>query len=150
MDDFNLAHGVAVWALSAPIGSQVPYHLDYAEQVRYESNIIVPPVLAGTLQCSPIHSSSNDTTMIGGDFVVYAKNDGLQHYQTFGYKGMKKTLLPEFNSIPINNDTVDVDDSDSSQQQHWMRIPYRYNRMIIQAYVCVFRISSYHGLYIFH
>jgi hypothetical protein len=139
MDDMNnLAHGVAVWALSAPIGSQVPYHLDYAEQVRYETNIIVPPVLAGTLQCSPIHE--NDS-MIGGDFLVYTKNNnGLQHYETFGYKGMKQQL-PDFNTIiTTNNNRNNNNNKDSEygqqqqqQQQHeWMRIPYRYNRMIIQ------------------
>jgi hypothetical protein len=34
-DDLQHVHGVAVWALAAQPGSQVPYHLDYAEQVRY-------------------------------------------------------------------------------------------------------------------
>ncbi len=77
-NDFDeQAHGVAVWGLTAHVQSQVPYHLDYAEQIRYESNVIVPPLLAGTLQCTrdKIH---------GGDFVVSL--EGIPHYQKHGYK----------------------------------------------------------------
>jgi hypothetical protein len=78
-DDLELAHGVAVWALRATVGSQVPYHLDYAEQVRYQSNVIVPPLVAGTLQCSR-------AKITGGDFVVAAVPNGLDHYAKHGYK----------------------------------------------------------------
>lgn len=79
IDDLDQAHGVAVWALRAHIGSQVPYHLDYAEQVRYQSNVIVPPLVAGTLQCTR-------AKIIGGDFLV-AVTEGLEHYAKHGYKG---------------------------------------------------------------
>ena len=59
--DHPAAHGVAVWALaSSNIGSQVPYHLDYAEQIRYDYNVIVPPLLAGTLHCTPINDKTID------------------------------------------------------------------------------------------
>jgi hypothetical protein len=76
-DDLHKVHGVAVWALAAKVGSQVPYHLDYAEQIRYESNLIVPPLLAGTLQCTK-------DALIGGDFLVSL--EGIPHYQRHGYK----------------------------------------------------------------
>lgn len=72
------AHGVAVWGLAAPTGSEVPYHLDYAEQIRYESNIIVPPIVAGTLQCTR-------DKVNGGAFVVSLQ--GIPHYKKHGYKG---------------------------------------------------------------
>lgn len=77
----ELAHGVAVWGLAAGPGAQVPYHLDYAEQVRYESNVIVPPILAGTLQCTR-------DNITGGDFLVSL--EGIPHYQKHGYKCKRK------------------------------------------------------------
>ena len=89
-------HGVAVWALRSPVGSHVPYHLDYAEQVRYQSNVIVPPLVAGTLQCTP-----PTIQIVGGDYLYappppspsqncnHEEEDGqvFQHYATHGYKG---------------------------------------------------------------
>lgn len=48
---------------------------------RYETNIIYPPVYAGTCQVSPVYS---DDDMIGGAF--RANIDGIKHYQRFGYK----------------------------------------------------------------
>jgi hypothetical protein len=105
-------HGVAVWALRSPVGSHVPYHLDYAEQVRYQSNVIVPPLVAGTLQCTPptIH-------MVGGDFLLAPcsppvphppKDDPtaaeestvFHHYTTHGYKG-KLAAPTDLVSIPF-------------------------------------------------
>jgi hypothetical protein len=44
-------HGVAVWALSSTAGQSVSYHIDYAELLRYEYNVTVPPLWAGTIQC---------------------------------------------------------------------------------------------------
>ena len=41
------AHGVAVWALSSTVGSGVRYHIDYAEQYRYERNITSHPCWRG-------------------------------------------------------------------------------------------------------
>lgn len=52
------AHGVAVWALSSRLGHSVQYHIDYAELLRYEYNVTVPPLWAGTVQCSELW---NDT-----------------------------------------------------------------------------------------
>lgn len=48
------AHGVAVWALSSHPGQSVQYHIDYAELLRYEYNVTVPPLFAGTIQCSEL------------------------------------------------------------------------------------------------
>ena len=53
------AHGVAVWALSSRPGQSVQYHIDYAELLRYEYNVTVPPLWAGTIQCSEL---CNDTS----------------------------------------------------------------------------------------
>ena len=86
------AHGVAVWALSAKEGSQVPYHLDYAELLRYQTNIIVPPLLAGTLQCTR-------SKFQGGDFLVSL--EGIPHYQTHGYKTKKCPIVDETTMIRI-------------------------------------------------
>jgi hypothetical protein len=77
------AHGVAVWSLRSLQGAQVDYHLDYAEQIRYHTNIIVPPLLAGTLQCTK-------DKLEGGDFQVSLQ--GIPHYQTHGYKAKKQPI----------------------------------------------------------
>ena len=95
------AHGVAIWALAAAPGSQVPYHLDYAEQVRYETNLIVPPLLAGTLHCSR-------AKIDGGAFQVSL--NGLDHYQKHGYKAKLQPLRPRCSSMK--------------------EIPYRYNQVM--------------------
>jgi hypothetical protein len=99
-------HGVAIWALPASQGSSVPYHLDYAEQVRYASNVIVPPFLAGTLQCSR-------SALVGGDFCVSL--EGLSHYEKHGYKSKKQVILEDTNN---NNMLV---------------IPYHYNRLTMHS-----------------
>jgi len=110
LSDLDRIHGVAVWGLGAQKSSQVTYHLDYAEQVRYETNRIVPPALAGTLQCTP-------SKIIGGDYCAHM--GGLQHYQRFGYKGIK-----DASSNVLK--TLDTDPS-------WVRIPYKHNRLTIQS-----------------
>ncbi|KAL7581553.1 hypothetical protein ACA910_022116 [Epithemia clementina (nom. ined.)] len=108
--DLDRLHGVAVWSLGASVGSQVPYHLDYAEQVRYETNRIVPPILAGTLQCT-------DASIDGGMYCAHV--NGLDHYMRFGYKGMKETKK---NILDTLNDDAG-----------WIRVPYRRNRLIVQS-----------------
>ncbi|CAJ1945138.1 unnamed protein product [Cylindrotheca closterium] len=76
-------HGIAVWGLAASSGTSVPFHLDYAEQIRYERNIIVPPLLAGTLQCTK-------DQIDGGDFYVSLK--GIPHYEITGYKAKRQPV----------------------------------------------------------
>jgi hypothetical protein len=60
----------------------VQYHIDYAELYRYETNVIYPPLYAGTCQVSPVHG---DEDMVGGDFQANVR--GIEHYRQFGYKG---------------------------------------------------------------
>jgi hypothetical protein len=97
-------HGIAIWALSAGEHSSVPYHLDYAEQVRYASNLIVPPLLAGTLHCTP-----PNLRVVGGDYC--ASLHGLEHYRSHGYKELHKP--------------VEINDM--------VRIPYQYNCLILAS-----------------
>ncbi|CAB9503874.1 expressed unknown protein [Seminavis robusta] len=110
-DHTSVLHGVAIWALASTEGAHVPYHLDYAEQIRYEQNIIVPPFLAGTLQCT------KNASMKGGDLGVCF--GGLEHYAQHGYKGAKQQQ--EDNPLAANND------------DNWITVPYRYQRMIIKS-----------------
>jgi hypothetical protein len=49
--------------------------------VRYETNIIYPPMYAGTVHVSPLTSTDD---IIGGAFE--ANTEGLAHYAKFGYK----------------------------------------------------------------
>jgi hypothetical protein len=91
--------------------------MDYAEQLRYERNWIVPPVWGGILQCTP-------SVMEGGDYYVYLPTPGdgdgyeasVDHYATHGYKAKREqpSLLDEPNATRIT-------------------IPYRCNRLIAQA-----------------
>ena len=112
--DHTSAHGVAVWALASSTKAQVPYHLDYAEQIRYEHNVMVPPLLAGTLHCS-------DVTIKGGDFCVCL--DGLDHYEQHGYKGAKDKNTTNDCPFDYQHDT----------EAEWVTVPYRCNRMILAS-----------------
>jgi hypothetical protein len=117
--DLSRAHGVAIWALAADEGSHVPYHLDYAEQIRYESNVIVPPAMAGILHCTA-------AVVEGGDYCAHL--DGLEHYEKHGYKGAK-----------INSKEGSAADASSisvlpvEEDPGWVQVPYKYNRMIWQS-----------------
>jgi hypothetical protein len=110
-EDLSQVHGIAVWALRAPVGSQVPYHLDYAEQIRYESNRLVPPLLAGTLQCTR-------SPLVGGDFQISLQ--GIPHYLQHGYKARKQ----EIHRCGTTND--DDNDNDTTKM---ISIPYIYNQL---------------------
>lgn len=50
---------------------------------RYETNILCPPIFAGTYQASPVRSNKD---MIGGAFMANIR--GIDHYREFGYKGI--------------------------------------------------------------
>lgn len=106
--DKQRIHGVAVWCLSSGVSNEVQYHIDYAELYRYETNIIHPPLYAGTCQISPLQG----TDMLGGDF--YANLSGLDHYKDFGYKGLLKS------------ESELQDDIESSGD--WVRVRYKCNR----------------------
>ena len=141
--DWSKIHGVAVWCLSSGVGSQVEYHIDYAELFRYETNIIYPPLYAGTLQLTPIE----DGGMIGGMFAANMR--GLDHYSEYGYKcrlkkatqasddDIKNSLASEslsyqadddFYGCPVTSDKNGILDYDSSA---WIKVPYRCNRGIV-------------------
>ena len=108
------AHGIAIWGLAATEGSQVTYHLDYAEQLRYQYNVIIPPIYAGTLQCSDIAER-----MKGGCYCVHTA--GLKHYEKYGFKGKKS-----------GNGNFPEDMLNDVSEGPWLKIPYRCNRMIVQ------------------
>ena len=80
--------GTAVWCLCSDETDSVQYHIDYAELYRYETNVIYPPLYAGTCQVAPL---SGDEDMVGGDF--QANVQGIEHYRHFGYKGMNMHQL---------------------------------------------------------
>ncbi|GMI61890.1 hypothetical protein ScalyP_jg8870 [Parmales sp. scaly parma] len=111
--DYSKIHGTAVWALSASPKSEVQYHIDYAELVRYETNIIYPPIYAGTLHCS----NMGDGEIVGGKFE--ANLEGLSHYEKVGYKGKK-----------LSTDPTEFLEKDRSSSSAWMSVPYRFNRGI--------------------
>lgn len=110
-------HGVAVWALASQ-EQPVCYHVDYAELIRYEHNIMATPLWAGTLQCT------RDFILEGGQFAVNLQ--GIQHYLQYGYKGCKNDgdtmggwqCPSSSNKVHYNRET------------QWVTIPYQYNRMI--------------------
>jgi hypothetical protein len=48
----TIIYGVGVWALMVTNEqSKVEYHVDYAELVRYETNLIYSPLYGGNLHC---------------------------------------------------------------------------------------------------
>eukprot|EP01032_Pedospumella_encystans_P015368 gene15368-17582_t len=109
--DKEQMHGTAVWCLCSDETDSVQYHIDYAELYRYETNIIYPPLYAGTCQVSPIHGPDD---MEGGDF--QANVTGVEHYRRFGYKG-KLASKEEFQK--------DLKSSD------WIVAKYKHNRAIV-------------------
>jgi hypothetical protein len=115
----NAVHGVAIWALASESVAKVPYHVDYAEYVRYRYNVLVPPLWAGTLQCSKYVSS-------GGEFA--ANRQGWNHYQKYGYKGCKEQDDMGGWKRPktLNDDHDPHYDPDTG----WITVPYCYNRCV--------------------
>jgi alpha-galactosidase len=108
--DVSSLHGTVVWCLSSDSNSSVEYHIDYAELFRYETNIIVPPLYAGTCHVSPV----KDGEMKGGEFTY--NMGGLDHYQRFGYKSR----------------LVSADDKEQdSDSNEWVKVRYKCNRGIL-------------------
>lgn len=109
--DMSSIHGTVVWCLSSGLTNSVEYHIDYAELYRYETNIIHPPLYAGTCQLSPIA----DGSMAGGEF--RANIGGINHYKKHGYKG--KLVSPDELMGDINSSA------------DWICIKYKHNRGIL-------------------
>jgi hypothetical protein len=111
-------HGVQLWALPATKGSSVPYHIDYAEYIRYTENVIVTPLYAGTVQCT-----SHKIT--GGTFAVH--QGGLAHYQEYGYKGRNKDDKDRMAGWTDNNV------GEVCMSNGWVSIPYKLNQGILHS-----------------
>ena len=116
--DLRHVHGFSVWGVSGELGSETRYHLDYAEIYRRETNIIVPPLHAATVQVSPVTSDQVE----GGTFGAHTA--GLAHYATHGYKASKLNSGYQTGGPP----TADWGNSDSG----WEKAPYRFR----QATLC--------------
>lgn len=109
-------HGVAVWALASQ-KQPVCYHVDHAELIRFEHNIVVTPLFAGTLQCT------RPLLLKGGQFAVNIQ--GMEHYVRHGYKGIKSGDNMGGWKCPCDLEKVHY-----SHETQWVTIPYKYNRMI--------------------
>lgn len=150
----RLAHGVAVWALSSDVDSSVRYHVDHAELLRYERNVLVPPLWAGTVQCTDFGDDADEGGggeagggegagsaggggggggeegggggMVGGEFAVNL--GGWDHYLEHGYKGSKSgDDLGGWTPPPPSPRGKVHRDAETS----WVTVPYGTNRGII-------------------
>ena len=110
-EDLERIHGTVVWCLMSGLNQPIEYHIDYAELYRYETNVIHPPLYAGTCHISDLQ----DGDIEGGDFC--ANMDGLAHYRQFGYKGK---LVGGSDSIKM----------DLNKSPSWQKVRYKYNRGI--------------------
>ncbi len=122
-------HGVQIWALPAPTGSSVPYHIDYAEYIRYVHNIIVTPMYAGTVQCTPYEVD-------GGSFAVNL--GGLGHYEEYGYKCVQKKLKRNSREKEDYDQMAGWNQNLVSTVCHddlhgWVTIPYKFNQGILHT-----------------
>uniref|UniRef100_H3H1X5 Uncharacterized protein n=1 Tax=Phytophthora ramorum TaxID=164328 RepID=H3H1X5_PHYRM len=126
--DWERTHGVAVWVIASDCNDETEYHLDYAEQVRYETNVIFPPIYGATLHVSPLHNDGETATMNearetssfeGGGF--YVNLTGLSHYDKYGYKTKKQ---------PRRLATDELEQL-SASEEGWKHVPYRYRRGIL-------------------
>ena len=105
-NDWKDVHGVSVWVIASDVGDSVQYHIDYAEMLRFQTNVIYPPMYGATLHLTPTQD------MLGGEY--YANLAGLDHYREFKYK--------------CSLDKFDLDGNDDG---NWIKVPYRYNRGIL-------------------
>lgn len=129
-DDWTNTHGVAVWVIASDCNDETEYHLDYAELVRYETNVIMPPLYGATLHVSPLRNEGTTdanqddedqdrlSDFEGGGF--YVNVNGLEHYRQYGYK----TRLAR----KLSTDTLEAV---SKTEQGWHHVPYAYRRGII-------------------
>ncbi|KAF4043234.1 hypothetical protein GN244_ATG04442 [Phytophthora infestans] len=129
MSDWGRTHGVAVWVIASDCNDETEYHLDYAEQVRYETNVIFPPIYGATLHVSPLHNEVTDeapgcqgratNSFEGGGF--HANLTGLSHYDKYGYKTRKRP----------HRLTTDELETLSKSEPGWKHVAYRYRRGIL-------------------
>eukprot|EP00644_Phytophthora_capsici_P011355 jgi/Phyca11/57768/gw1.37.390.1 len=112
--DWERTHGVAVWVIASDCNDETEYHLDYAEQVRYETNVIFPPIYGATL-----HVRRETRSFEGGGF--YVNLTGLAHYDQYGYKTRKQP----------HRLTTDELEELSERELGWKRISYKYRRGIL-------------------
>ncbi|KAG6954384.1 hypothetical protein JG688_00012376 [Phytophthora aleatoria] len=128
--DWERTHGVAVWVIASDCDDETEYHLDYAEQVRYETNVIFPPIYGATLHVSPLHNEVNDkgaatnqvretSSFEGGGFHVNLT--GLPHYDKYGYKTRKQS----------HRLTTDELETLSRSEPGWKHVAYKYRRGIL-------------------
>lgn len=127
------AHGVAVWALSSYPGQCTQYHIDYAELLRYEYNVTVPPLWAGTIQCSELSNGNGSSdecsgAMHGGEFCVNLR--GLEHYAEHGYKGNLSGDASGGWLRPVTEQCENGEVHVNNNNQ-WVTIPYAFNRGIV-------------------
>lgn len=108
-------HGFELWAVRGPEGHEVRYHLDYAEWHRKRTNVVCPPLLAITVQVSPIGEGA---PMDGGEYG--ANSGGLAHYARFGFKSVR---VPVPDGLPV----ADWEEAGSG----WVKVPYRFNRAVV-------------------
>jgi hypothetical protein len=109
------------------------YHIDYAELYRYETNVIHPPLYAGTCHVSPIGPGD----MEGGDFCAHV--GGLDHYRKFGYKG--KLAVAKAQAQDACNSVHDLEASSINAEElilqdlrsdpAWQTVRYQCNRGIL-------------------
>ena len=140
-DTKNIIHGIGVWSLSSSTSQNVPYHIDYAEYIRYKYNIVVPPLYAGTVQCTRqycqcgrkaleknVSNQNNTLFMKGGDFALNL--NGWDHYELYGYKGCKnnKDIMGGLNHVIKNEGKINID-----SETQWVTIPYQFNQGIIHT-----------------
>jgi hypothetical protein len=133
--DWRRTHGLAVWVITSGCDDETEYHLDYAEQVRYEINVVFHPLYGATLHVSPLHDTGADgeqeekastlnqtratSAFEGGGFHVNLA--GPAHYDEYGYKTRKQ---------PHRLATDELEQLISSEPG-LQRMPYKYRRGIL-------------------
>lgn len=141
-DDWKNAHGVAVWVIASDCDDETEYHLDYAELVRFETNVIVPPVYGATLHVSPLRNADVGCSAAGDESVpvaakaseqpldelpefdggaFFVNRRGLVHYEQYGYKTRRM-------AHKVSTDELETV---SRSEDGWVRVPYVYRRGII-------------------
>ena len=121
-EDLRCCHGFMLWCLASNTSQQVSYHIDYAEALRHQTGVTVPPLFGAVLHCTSFRQGDAAEGMQGGNFAVNRR--GLDHYREWKYKAKgKRAENADF-------DEVAEAKSEGERDGTWEFVDYKTNRCI--------------------
>ena len=157
--DLARVHGFMCWCLPVGVGSSVTYHVDYGESLRYETNLIVPPLYGAVLHCSDLEhcaeldASPSDADDDDVDVDAFVAEDlGVAPFDAAplpphrqmggGVYYVHRDGLPHYARWGFKGKLLAAEEGTTPSpeellarvgtEEGWVRVPYRYRRAIVQ------------------